>query len=94
MPIAYLDKFLPEIERNFATNGVVKFAEGELNPRRMMFYTYFLEKSLIRRILRDAFLERRAEQRLEQFLEAELYIEDKSLNCTIADLLTRRQSFH
>jgi hypothetical protein len=94
-PIAYLDSFMPGIQKQFSEEGVVTWAFGELTPERMSFHHHpLLDEIDIKLILRNAFLGRLAEQQLDQFLEADIYLYGRSLNCTIGSLLVGDQAFH
>jgi hypothetical protein len=99
MPMAYLSLYLPAIEKEFAIDAIIKWAEGELTPSRIrilpsLYQLYQPHFRDIRFVLREAFLARRADQRLEDFLQAHVYIADEPLHCTIADLLASRQLLH
>jgi hypothetical protein len=95
VPISYFDSYMPEIEKQFSDDGVVTWAYGELTPERMVFHHHpLLDEIDIKLILRSAFLSRLAEQKLDQFLEADVYLYDRSLNCTIGSLLVGHQAFH
>ncbi len=94
-PVAMLDKFVPDIERHFAAENVIKWAEGHLNPIRMTCHFHqYMDEIELREILRSAFLRSSRDLRLDQFHKAKIYDEDRSLGFTIADLLEPDHRLH
>jgi hypothetical protein len=86
MPEAMRDDYQPKIDKRLAKSGVVRWAEGYLTPSRMIFHADSLDKSDIKEILKNAFFGRRFDRRLKQFLGAEVFIDNVSLNFTIDSL--------
>lgn len=92
-PICNEEKWLPQIETRFLMSSILKWADGILCPERMTFDNW-IDGTMIRDILRDAFWPRYPEQRLEQFYQAHVYLGNRNLDFTIGSLITACQTVH
>jgi hypothetical protein len=94
-PINYSSEWLPEIERNLAELGMIQWAHGTLFPQKMTFFNCLDETdAVIQQVLSIAFHPRNADQRLDDFHQAEVFVRDRSLHCTIGNLARVNRRFH